>query len=119
MAKLIRLKPLDLKKGHVIRRFTAFSNTFVEARGWYRVSDEIATYLGTVHQVPHDEDSPLAFDVCTEQEAKAIEQDEQRKAEERARAATPNVTTAREIVASAEVGSLGRRGRASAGARRA
>jgi hypothetical protein len=32
----------------------------------YKVSDEAATYLGTVHQVPGDENSPLAFDVCTE-----------------------------------------------------
>ena len=52
MAKLIRLRPLDAKKGHVIRRYTAFSNTFEEAKGWYRVSDAVAGYLATVHQVP-------------------------------------------------------------------
>jgi hypothetical protein len=91
MAKLVRLKPHDPKKGHVIRRYTAFSIRFEEARGWYKVADEVATYLGTVHQVPGDEDSPLAFDVCTEEEAQRIEAAEKKKAEERARAAEPNV----------------------------
>ena len=91
MAKLVRLKPFDPKKGHVIRRYTAFSIRFEEARGWYKVADEVATYLGTVHQVPGDEDSPLAFDVCTEDEAQRIEAAEKKKAEERARAAEPNV----------------------------
>lgn len=91
MAKLVRLKPHDPKKGHVIRRYTAFSIRFEEARGWYKVSDEVATYLATVHQVPGDEDSPLAFDVCTEDEAQRIETAEKKKAEERARAAEPNV----------------------------
>lgn len=91
MAKLVRLKPYDPKKGHVIRRYTAFSIRFEEARGWYKVADEVAAYLGTVHQVPGDEDSPLAFDVCTEDEAQRIEAAEKKKAEERARAAEPNV----------------------------
>jgi hypothetical protein len=91
MAKLVRLKPHDPKKGHVIRRYTAFSIRFEEARGWYKVADEVAAYLGTVHQVPGDEDSPLAFDVCTEDEAQRIEAAEKKKAEERARAAEPNV----------------------------
>ena len=91
MAKLVRLKPHDPKKGHVIRRYTAFSIRFEEARGWYKVADEVATYLGTVHQVPGDEDSPLAFDVCTEEEAQRIEAAEKKKADERARAAEPNV----------------------------
>jgi hypothetical protein len=97
MAKLVRLKPLDKKKGHIIQRYTAFSTQFEERRGWYRVSDEIAAYLSTVHQVPNDEDSPLAFDVCTEEEAKRIEVAEKKKAEERAHAAEPNVASPREI----------------------
>jgi hypothetical protein len=97
MAKLIRLKPLDAKKGHIIRRYTAFSTTFEEHKGWYRVSNEVAAYLATVHQVPNDEDTPLAFDVCTQDEAKRIEAAEKKRAEERARAAEPNVTTPRDI----------------------
>jgi len=91
MAKLVRLKPYDPKKGHVIQRYTAFAVRFEEARGWYKVSDEVATYLATVHQVPGDEDSPLAFDVCTDEEAQRLEAAEKKKAEERARAAEPNV----------------------------
>jgi hypothetical protein len=91
MAKLVRLKPHDPKRGHVIRRYTAFSIRFEEARGWYKVADEVAAYLATVHQVPGDEDSPLAFDVCSEEEAQRLETAEKKKAEERARAAEPNV----------------------------
>lgn len=97
MAKLVRLKPLDAKKGHVIHRYTVFSTTFEEKKGWYRISDEMADYLATVHQVPNDEDAPFAFDVCTEEEAKRIEAAEKKKAEERARAAEPNVAAPREV----------------------
>jgi len=99
MAKLIRLKPLDAKKGHVIRRYTAFSATFEEDKGWYRVSNEVAAYLATIHQVPNDEDSPRAFDVCGQDEAQRIDVAEKKKAEERARAAEPNVMTARDATA--------------------
>lgn len=97
MAKLIRLKPLDAKKGHVIRRYTAFSTTFEEHKGWYRVSDPVAAYLATVHQVPNDEDTPLAFDVCTQEDAKRIDAAEKKRAEERARAAEPNVAAPRDL----------------------
>ena len=99
MAKLVRLKPFDPKKGHVIQRYTAFSIRFEEKRGWYKVSDEVATYLATVHQAPGDDDSPLAFDVCTEDEAQRVETAEKKKAEERARAAEPNVANPYDISA--------------------
>lgn len=124
MAKLIRLKPLDAKKGHVIHRYTAFSTTFEERKGWYRVSDEMAAYLATVHEVPNDEDSPLAFDVCTEEEAKRVEVAEKKKAEERARAAEPNVAMPHEVAAvggdltTADLRDPARRGRATASAGR-
>jgi hypothetical protein len=119
MAKLVRLKPLDAKKGHVIHRYTTFSTTFEEKKGWYRVSDEIAAYLATVHQIPNDEDTPLAFDVYTEEEAKRIEAAEKKKAEERARAATPNVAAPHDVAAggdltTADLRDPGRRGRAAA-----
>jgi hypothetical protein len=97
MLKLVRLKPHDPKKGHIIQRYTAFSTQFEERKGWYRVSDEIAAYLATIHQVPNDEDTPLAFDVCTDEEARNIEATEKKKAEERARAAEPNVANPRDI----------------------
>ena len=101
MAKLVRLKPHDPKKGHVIRRYTAFAIRFEEARGWYKVADEVAAYLSTVHQRPGDEDSPLAFDVCSEEEAQRIEAAEKKKAEERARAAEPNVAAPHDVSAPA------------------
>lgn len=99
MAKLVRLKPHDPKKGHVIRRYTAFAIRFEEARGWYKVADEVAAYLATVHQRPNDEDSPLAFDVCSEEEAQRVETAERKKAEERARAAEPNVAAPYDVSA--------------------
>lgn len=92
MPKLVRLKPYEPKKGHVLQRYTAFSIRFEERRGWYKVSDEVANYLASVHQTPGDEDSPLAFDVCSEDEAQRMEAAEKKKAEDKARAAEPNVT---------------------------
>jgi hypothetical protein len=91
MAKLVRLKAHDIKKGHVLRRYTAFSTQFDEHRGWYRVSDEVAAYLATVHQVPNDEDTPLAFDVYAEADAQRIDLEEKKKAEQRAAAIEPHV----------------------------
>jgi len=102
MAKLVRLKPYDRKRGHVIQRYTAFGVRFDEARGWYKVSDEVAAYLATVHQTPGDEDSPLAFDVCTQDEATAMETAEKKKAEERARAAEPNVAQPHDVTVRAQ-----------------
>lgn len=97
MAKLVRLKPLDKKKGHVIHRYTAFQTTFEESKGWYRVPEHVASYLATVHQLADDEDSPLAFDVCTREEAQRIDAAEKKKAEDRALAAEPNVAMARDV----------------------
>jgi hypothetical protein len=98
MAKLVRLKPLDAKKGHVIRRLTVFATLFEESKGWYRVSEEMAHYLATMRQVPNDEDTPLAFDVCTQEEGRRIDAAEKKKAEDRARANAPNVLSAREVM---------------------
>jgi hypothetical protein len=122
MAKLIRLKPFDAKRGHLIQRFTAFSTTFEERKGWYRVADEVADYLATVNQVPNDDDTPLAFDVCTEEEAKRLEAAEKKKAEERARAAEPNVATPRVVtgggdLTTADLREPGRRSAAASGRR--
>jgi hypothetical protein len=44
-----------------------------EERGWHRVSKAVADYFRTVKQVAGDEYSPLAFDVCTDDEAKALD----------------------------------------------
>ena len=70
---LVRLKPYDPRRGNVLRRFTFRGIKFHEERGWYRVEAPVSEYLRGVHQVPTDLFSPLAFDVCTEAEAKALE----------------------------------------------
>ncbi|MDM7916706.1 MAG: hypothetical protein QUU85_15790 [Candidatus Eisenbacteria bacterium] len=70
---LVRLKPLDPRRGNVLRRFTYQGIKFHEERGWYRVAKAVADYLRSVHQQPADPHSPLAFDVCTEEEARAAE----------------------------------------------
>lgn len=97
MAMLVRIKPFDAKRGYRTRRYTVFSTRFEESRGWYRVAEEVAEYLKTIHQVPGDEDTPLVFDVCTEEQAGAIDAAEHNKAELRARATNANVPQASEV----------------------
>lgn len=70
---LVRLKPYDPRRGHVLRRFTYAGVKIHEERGWYRVSKEVAEYLRAVHQIPGEAYTPLAFDVCTDEEAKALD----------------------------------------------
>jgi hypothetical protein len=70
---LVRLKPYDPRRGFVLRRFTYAGIKFHEERGWYRVDKAVADYLCTVHESPDRDFTPLAFDVCTEEEAKAID----------------------------------------------
>ena len=80
---LVRLKPLDPRRGHVLRRYTYQGIKFHEERGWYRVAKAVADYLRSVHQQPADPHSPLAFDICTEDEAKATEAKEKEAANAR------------------------------------
>ena len=70
---LVRLKPYDPRRGHVLRRYTYRGIKFHEERGWYRVDKAVADYLREVRQVPADEYAPLAFDVCTDAEAKSLD----------------------------------------------
>jgi len=70
---LVRLKPYDHRRGHVLRRYTYAGIKFQVERGWSRVEKPVGEYLRTVHQLSGDSYSPLAFDVCTEEEAKAID----------------------------------------------
>lgn len=70
---LVRLKPYDPRRGFVLRRFTYAGIKFHEERGWYRVHKAVADYLRSVHESPESDFTPLAFDVCTDDEAKAID----------------------------------------------
>jgi hypothetical protein len=74
---LVRLKPHDPRRGHVLRRYTYRGIKFQEERGWYRVQKDVADYLRTVRQVATDEHAPLAFDVCSEAEARELDKKEQ------------------------------------------
>ncbi len=69
---LVRLKPYDPRRGFVLRRFTYAGIRFQDERGWYRVERKVGEHLRAVRTVPTDKYAPLAFDVCTEAEAKAL-----------------------------------------------
>lgn len=84
---LVRLKPHDARRGHVLRRYTYLGIKFHEERGWYRVAKEVGDYLRGVHQVAADEYSPLAFDVCTDEEAKTLDAREETESKVRRAAA--------------------------------
>ncbi len=69
----VRLKPLDPRRKFVLRRYAYAGIHFHEARGWHRVEPEIAEHLRAARQMEFDAYSPAAFDVCTEEEAQAID----------------------------------------------
>ena len=85
--KLVRLKPHNPGRGFPLKRFAYFGIVFDAEKGWYRVSEEIAQYLSTVHQVPNDSYSQKAFDICDVEEAKAIDSKEKAESENRRKAA--------------------------------
>ncbi len=74
--RLARLKPCDPKRGFVLKRYSYRGIKFQEDRGWLRVDLETATYLEGLHQIAGDPHSPAAFDVCTDEEARKLEQQE-------------------------------------------
>ena len=78
--RLARLKAYDPKHGCVLRRYTYRGIKFQEDRGWLRVDEETAKYLEGVLQVPGDTHTPRAFDVCTDEEAKKLEEREEKEA---------------------------------------
>lgn len=100
MPKIIRLKPLNPRKGIHLRVYTCFGITFRVDAGWYEVSDEVAKYLTTVHQSAEADESPPAFDVfASSEDALAHEAAEARRVRERAEANDPHrvhVVTARD-----------------------
>lgn len=101
---LVRLKPHDSRRGHVLRRYTYLGIKLHQERGWYRVAKDVAEYLRGVHQVVSDEYSPLAFDVCTDEEAKALDAREETESKVRRAAADEiKVSEARRDVPPAEL----------------
>jgi len=92
--RFVRLKPYDPRRGHVLQRYTYRGIKFQADRGWYRVEKDVADYLRDVRQVATDEHSPAAFDVCTEEEARAIDKQE-KAAENKRKSATDNIKLSR------------------------
>lgn len=77
---LVRLKPLNQKKGILVERYTYKGIQFQEKRGWYSIKNhEFAEELTELHQVHGDESTPKLFDVCTREQAMALESKEKRK----------------------------------------
>jgi len=91
MSKIARLRPLNVRKGLVLRTYTVFGITFKVEAGWYEVSDEVAKVLKTIHQSAENDESPLAFEVYDKAEdALAADAAEKRRQREHAEATDPH-----------------------------
>lgn len=88
MTMLVRIKPYNPKRGQLARRIVIGGFRFDVDRGWYEVDDEFAADLKTKTQ-GGDPNAALIFDVCTAEEAKALQRSEDRAAQEAARADKP------------------------------
>lgn len=75
---LVRIKPVNPRKGFVLRTYVFADILFSVDRGWYEVPMSIADHLRTVHSRVGDPLSPLAFDVCSKGEATALVERERR-----------------------------------------
>jgi hypothetical protein len=92
----VRLKPRNERKGIKLRRYLAFGMRFDESAGWYKVptkielSDkrivDVGKYLSNVRNDNDDPESPLAFDVMTEKDARNLDAEERKAKEVRATA---------------------------------
>lgn len=91
MTMLVRLKPLSERKGHKVQVYMYKGFRFNVERGWYEVDDDaFAEELRDLRQDHYDPDSADLFDVCTEDEARRLEEKERRVAEnERATVSQP------------------------------
>jgi hypothetical protein len=104
---LVRLRSFDPRRGQVLRRYTYAGIRFHEERGWYRVDKGVAEYLKTVRQVAGDDVSPLAFDACSDDEAKALDVREETDAKVRKAAADDvKLSPARGDVTTADLGKV-------------
>lgn len=61
---LVRIKPYDPRRGHVLRRFTYRGMKICEDQSWRPVNEDVAEHLRGVRQSADDDSSPLAFDMC-------------------------------------------------------
>lgn len=97
----VRLKRRDPQRGYKLRRYTVFGHTFNVDRGWYKIPSKIKglvanedvdvdmkTFMSEIRNDNDNPDSALAFDVCTKEEAGAIDKRE-REAKEKNQADNP------------------------------
>ncbi|HEU4408393.1 MAG TPA: hypothetical protein VFS43_24225 [Polyangiaceae bacterium] len=73
----VRLRPFDPRRRQTLRRYTYRGIVFAEDRGWCRVEADVAAYLRGVRQAPDDPNAPAAFDVCTEDEARRLDAEDE------------------------------------------
>ena len=97
MSKYVRLKRRDPKHGVVLRQYVYQGIRFLESEGWYVVDDEVADYLENARQKATDPQSPEAFDICTEKEARDIDEQENLAAKPRRPADQARDTQARGV----------------------
>jgi hypothetical protein len=79
--RLVRLRPRSGKKNaaRFPLRYTINGIRFEAERGWYRLTDlAFAAKLKALRLHEEDPDSPRIFDVCTEEEALALQAKEKR-----------------------------------------
>jgi hypothetical protein len=89
----VRIKPRNEKRGLKLRRYMAYGMRFLESEGWYKVGrwvemadgtkKDVGAYLRQVRNDNDDPDSPFAFDVMSEAEARSLDAEERKRAEER------------------------------------
>lgn len=80
MAQMVaKLKTYNPRAGMLLQRYTYRGIRIEEGKGWYRVPSDVAEYLERVRQTDGDENSPLAFIVCTEAEAAKMQEADFRK----------------------------------------
>lgn len=70
--KFVRIRPFNKQRGQLTRRYVFRGFRFEESSGWYQVPDDVADALQGMLTFPDNPDSKPVFDVCTEEEAKAM-----------------------------------------------
>ena len=79
MSMLVRLKPLNPRRGVFCRRYMFRGFRFDVTLGWYEVSDDLAAELKNLTQHDSDPEGVRLFDVMTREEAKAEDEKERVK----------------------------------------
>lgn len=79
----VRLKPFNPRRGHYIKNYvdSRTGAKFSVDKGWYQVPRSLADRLGKITQRSHDPDSPLAFEIMSEEERLRKDREAKRAAE--------------------------------------